>query len=140
MRVSQLAKKLGVAPDTVRYYTRIGFLTPQINNNNGYKDYDSSDCKRLNFILSARHLGFSVKDIKSIFTESDKGQTACSLSREIIEKRLEDTEVQFQQMLALRTRMQSAIKNWQDKPNKAPTSEMVCHLIESFSKPIKEET
>lgn len=140
MRVSQLAKKLGVAPDTVRYYTRIGFLTPQINNNNGYKDYDSSDCKRLNFILSARHLGFSVKDIKSIFTESDKGQTACSLAREIIEKRLEDTEVQFQQMLALRTRMQSAIKNWQDKPNKAPTSEMVCHLIESFSKPIKEET
>ena len=140
MRVSQLAKKLGVAPDTVRYYTRIGFLTPQINNDNGYKDYGSSDRKRLNFILSARHLGFSVKDIKSIFTESDKGQTACSLARAIIEKRLEDTELQFQQMLALRTRMQSAINDWQDKPNKAPTSEMVCHLIESFSKPIKEET
>ena len=96
--------------------------------------------KKLNFILSARHLGFSVKDIKSIFTESDKGQTGCPLVREIIEKRLEDTELQFQQMLALRTRMQSAIKNWQNKANKAPTSEMICHLIENFSKPIKEET
>lgn len=28
MRVNQLAKELGVSADTVRYYTRIGFLAP----------------------------------------------------------------------------------------------------------------
>ena len=140
MRVSQFTKTLGVAPDTVRYYTRIGFLFPQINSDNGYKEYGSFERNRLHFILSARHLGFSVKDIKSILIGSDKGQTSCLLVRELIEKRLEETELQFQQMLKLRTRMRSAIKDWQDKPNKAATSEMICHLIESFSNPIKEET
>ncbi|MBX9755404.1 MAG: MerR family DNA-binding transcriptional regulator [Pseudomonadaceae bacterium] len=28
MRVNELAKKLGVSDDTIRYYTRAGFVTP----------------------------------------------------------------------------------------------------------------
>lgn len=37
MKVIDLAKRLGVTADTVRYYTRIGFLSPHKNPTNGYK-------------------------------------------------------------------------------------------------------
>ncbi|PCJ51139.1 MAG: MerR family transcriptional regulator [Gammaproteobacteria bacterium] len=139
MRVSQLAKSLNVTPDTVRYYTRIGFLSPKKNNENGYKSYDHQDQKRLHFILNARHLGFSVKDIQEILSESDKGVSSCPVVRKLIEKRLEETEQQFQQTLALRTRMQLAIKQWRDKSDMEPTSEMICHLIEDFSQTLIED-
>jgi DNA-binding transcriptional MerR regulator len=138
MKVSQLAKDLRVPPDTVRYYTRIGLISPQTNTGNGYKKYREQDRKRLYFILNARNLGFSIKDIQEILFESDKGHSSCPLVRTIIEKRLIETERQFQQTLTLRNRMQAAIKEWSNKPDLAPTSEMICHLIEEFSNTLVE--
>lgn len=132
MKVSELAKSLMVTADTVRYYTRNAFLSPNKNAHNGYKYYSFKDQKRLSFIISARQLGFTVKDIEKILVEADKGHSACQLARALIEKKLRETERQFQQTLALRNRLTSAIADWQSKPNKAPTSEMICHLIEGF--------
>jgi DNA-binding transcriptional MerR regulator len=131
MKVIELAKTLHTTPDTVRYYTRIGLITPVKNADNGYNAFSSKDQKRLAFILSARQLDFSVEEIKSILAESDKGHTACPLVREIIEHRLAETEKQFQAALLLREKLRNAIDHWQDKPNKAPTGQMICHLIES---------
>jgi len=139
MKVNELAKNLMITADTVRYYTRNGFLSPLKNVDNGYKSYSVKDQKRLSFIVSARHLGFSVNDIAKILSEADQGHSACELVRELIEKKLIETERQFQKTLALRNRLQLAIVDWQDKPNKAPTSDMICHLIEGFSDDLTED-
>lgn len=133
MKVSELVKEMKTTPDTVRYYTRVGLLSPVKSETNGYKHYGVDDQHRLRFILSARKLGFSVNDIDQILTEAAKGKTACPLVRVILEKRLEETEEVFQQTLALRIRMKSAIGEWQTKPNKAPAGHMICHLIEGFN-------
>lgn len=130
MRVSQLAKAMVTTPDTVRYYTRIGLISPIKSPVNGYKTYGVSVQKRLRFILSARLLDFSVEEIKEILTESDKGHTACPLVRKIVEHRLAETEKQFQAALILREKLRNAINDWQTKPDKAPTGHMICHLIE----------
>ncbi|MEM7017253.1 MAG: MerR family transcriptional regulator [Pseudomonadota bacterium] len=132
MQVIELAESLGVTPDTVRYYTRTGLLQPVKNPDNGYKEYSQKDQSRLRFIASARQLGFSVKDITQILGEADKGKSPCALSRELLEKRLKETEQRFQEMVALRQRMQAAVDAWQSKPNKEPNGEMICHLIEEF--------
>jgi len=130
MRVTELAKAMNTTPDTVRYYTRIGLIVPIKSPNNGYKTYGEKVQQRLKFILSARHLDFSVEEIKSILTESDKGNTACPLVREIVEHRLSETEKQFQAALLLRQRLRASIDDWHDKPNKVPTGDMICHLIQ----------
>jgi len=133
LKVKQLAQTLEVSPDTVRYYTRIGFLTPVTSHSNGYKKYRDADIERLRFILGARHLGFSVKDIKKIMAEADKGNSACPLVRELISRRMEETEKRFEDTLALRNKMKAALKQWASKPDKVPTGNMVCHLIEDFT-------
>jgi DNA-binding transcriptional MerR regulator len=132
MQVKQLAQSARVNADTVRYYTRIGLLNPQRSDSNGYQNYGEKDKKRLSFILSARQLGFSLKDIQKIIGESEKGVSPCSLTRELIQLRLEETEQQFAQVLALRNRMRSAVADWHDKPSKTPSGDMICHLIENF--------
>lgn len=130
MKVTELANVLNTTPDTVRYYTRVGLISPIKNPINGYKTYGKSVQQRLKFILSARQLDFSVEEIKEILTESDKGHTACPLVREIVEHRLAETEKQFQAALLLREKLRNAINDWQAKPDKAPTGHMICHLIE----------
>lgn len=131
MKVSELANTFGTTVDTVRYYTRLKMLNP-IKSENGYKYYPPSETSRFKFILSARQLGFSVSDIQSIIDEANKGKAACPLVRTLIKERLAETEKQFQAMLVLRKNMKDALMQWEIKEDIAPTSTMVCHLIDSL--------
>lgn len=131
MKVSELATAFGTTADTVRYYTRLKLLNPT-KSPNGYKYYPPKEVSRLKFILSARQLGFSVSDIREIIDEAEHGKAACPLVRSLIKERLAETEKQFQAMLVLRKNMMAALEQWESKEDKAPTSTMVCHLIESF--------
>ncbi len=133
MRVKQVAQTIGVSPDAVRYYTRIGYLTPRKNHINGYKEYRNKDVQRMRFISDARQLGFSVDDIGQIIGEANKGRTPCPIVRDIIFHRLKETEKRFEETVALRKRMKAAVTEWERKPNKVPTGNMVCHLIEDFT-------
>lgn len=132
MKVSELAKSLNTTAETVRHYTRIGFLNPSVNKFNGYKHYSPKEEHRLSFILSARQLGFSVKDIGLILNKSDNGKTPCPVVREIIALRIHESNLLFEKTLALKTKMESAMKRWNSEPDQAPTGSMICHLIESF--------
>ncbi len=133
MRVGELAKRLSVTPDTVRFYTREGLLSPEKSVENGYKQYGKVEVERLKFILSARQLGFSVKDVEQILHQADHGDSACPLVRDLIQQRLEKTELQYQRSRALREKMRIAIEQWQLLPDKGPSKEMICHLIASFN-------
>ncbi|MCG8314374.1 MAG: MerR family DNA-binding protein [Pseudomonadales bacterium] len=140
MKVNQLAQKLAITPDTVRFYTRVGLLVPSRDPTNGYKLYNAKDLKRLRFILSARQLGFTVDDIFQILSVTDKGNSACPLVRRLIDQRLHETEQRFKDTVLLRDRMLSAIGTWEEKPDAEPTGEMICHLIEDFSGQPNEES
>ncbi|WP_213995623.1 MerR family transcriptional regulator [Arsukibacterium sp.] len=132
MRVRQLAEKLGVSADTVRYYTRIGLLAPTKSTANGYKFYNIREQSCLRFILSARDLGFSVEDITQIIAKADDGQSACPTVRRLIDKRLHETQQRYLDMLRLRKRMLAAVDSWDSKEDKAPTGNQICYLIEEF--------
>lgn len=133
MRVNELAKELGITGDTVRFYTRIGFLKPVKAPANGYKVYGKEDMRLLRFILSARKLGFSVDDISQILDTANRGRSPCPLARELIQRRMEENEKSFQDSARLRQRMLAAIRDWDQKLDQVPTGEMICHLIEDFS-------
>lgn len=132
MRVAELARQLGVTADTVRFYTRNGFLKPVKNAQNGYRDYGDSDYRRLRFILSARQLGFTVDDIGQLLNEADAGKAPCPIARRLIEQRLEDVERRFEDTAVLLERMRGAAREWRRQPDRPPTGKTICHLIEHF--------
>lgn len=132
MQVNQLAKDIGVTANTVRFYTRIGYLNPSRNPANGYKEYGANERRLLRFILSARQLGFSVEDIGLILDTAEQGHSPCPQVRELIRQRLTETENRFQDSARLRKRMMSAIEIWSTKQDRAPTGDMICHLIEEL--------
>ncbi len=132
MRVKQIADALEISADSVRYYTRIGFLVPS-KSHNGYKYYRPADVTRLRFILSTRSLGFSINDIKEILFTSSQTNAPCPTVRRLIEQRLKETEQRYQDMHELRLRMRKAISEWENTPDQHPTADTICHLIEGFT-------
>ena len=138
MYVKQLAKIMGVTQDTVRHYTRIKLLKPIRSQNNGYQVYTKDDQQRLKFIISARQLGFSIKDIQQIVAQSEQGNCPCPMTRQLITKRLEETERLFQETLKLRKRMQAAVKQWENSSDGAVSAD-ICSLIETFVDPLNEQ-
>lgn len=131
MQVKELAKALGITSETVRYYTRLGYLKPNTSLENGYRNFRETDLQRLKFIQSARLLGFSVADIGQILSTADLGESPCALTRTLIEHRLVESEQKIQAMLALRDKMRAAVENWSVQPDREPDGRSICHLIEA---------
>ena len=71
MIASELAKTAGVNASVIRYYSRIGLLSPVRNPENGYRDFTPDDVDRVRFIKKAKWLGFTLKDVQIILDHSD---------------------------------------------------------------------
>lgn len=131
MNVSEVARKVGVTPHTVRYYARMGLLKPQRDPRSGYKKFTESDITRLQFILRSRSLGFTLSEIGEIFLRSARRETPCPMVRDIIRRRIEETSGQLDAVLALRERMKRALALWETMPDQVPDGHAICALIEA---------
>jgi len=64
-QTSQFAKKAMVTVRTLRYYDRVGLLSPSLHTEAGYRLYTDADFFRLQQILALKFLGFSLEEIKA---------------------------------------------------------------------------
>ncbi len=64
--IGALAKRAGVAIDTVRYYERSGLLSPKARLASGYRRYGMVELSRLRFIRRAQALGFTLKEVREL--------------------------------------------------------------------------
>jgi len=66
MTRGQIANKLNVNPETIRYYEKVGLITPMILENS-YRYYNEELFEKLELIISFKTLGFTLKEIKLFF-------------------------------------------------------------------------
>ncbi len=131
MKVNELAKRAGVTPHSVRYYTRIGLLRPGREVRSGYRSYGEADLRRLLFIRRAQSLGFGLMEIAEILRHSERKRSPCPLVREIIERRIRENDEDLDELIALRNRMRAALAKWRRMPDSVPRGGEICRLIES---------
>ena len=74
MSISELAKAFGVRPSTLRFYERVGLLSPA-GRISGKRRYDEAAERRLAFILSGRESGFTLSEIKELISASLNGSS-----------------------------------------------------------------
>ncbi len=130
MRVIELARSAGVTADAVRYYARVGLLSPKRNAINGYREFSAADVKRLWFIKRAQSLGFSLVEIETIIRQARQHKSPCPMARDIIQKRLEQSGEELEQLILLRDRMKEAARRWKRLPDRVPHGDEICRLIE----------
>ena len=130
LHVAELAQMAGVTPATVRYYSRIGLLSPQRDAENGYRCFSLADRHRVSFIRRAQSLGLTIGDIKTIFQSIDQGDVPCHQVRELVERRLKSVKKQLEELKATRARITHALSTWEDMRDETPAHGELCPLID----------
>lgn len=61
MKIAEVSKKFDISADTLRYYEKVGLLPPVNRFENGIRDFDETDLRRVDFIKSMRSAGLSIE-------------------------------------------------------------------------------
>ena len=131
LTVAQVARAVGVSAHVVRFYVREGLLRPARVAANSYRLFTPLDIKRVRFVRVAQGLGFSLAEIRDILRKSGSGRAPCPLVRDIITRRLAENRERLEYVRALQERMQHASALWDGMPDRVPSGEHICALIEA---------
>lgn len=66
MRIGELARRVQVSTDTVRFYERSGWLPRAARQDNDYRDYGEPDVEHLRLLLELRRLDVPLEDAARI--------------------------------------------------------------------------
>src|SRR5579863_5252813 len=64
--ISEVAQQAGLQASAIRYYEKIGLL-PHVQRASGQRRYDATVLYRLAVIQRARHVGFTLDEIRVLF-------------------------------------------------------------------------
>ena len=66
MRIGELAGRVGISTDTVRFYERSGWLPRATRRDNSYRDYGEPDVEHLRLLIELRRLDVPLDDAAKI--------------------------------------------------------------------------
>ena len=103
MTIGELAKKADVNVQTIRYYEREGLLADAHRwPDSGYRDFDDEALLRLQFIRSAKELGFTLREIKELLDMRILPGESCAEVRQMISSKLTDLDRRLIELRRLR--------------------------------------
>ncbi len=68
--IGKLAKELNISVETIRFYERQSLIEQPFKPESGYRMYGDALANQLKFILKAKALGFTLKEIESLMSLS----------------------------------------------------------------------
>jgi MerR family transcriptional regulator, mercuric resistance operon regulatory protein len=83
LAIGEVSRTSGCKIETIRYYERIGLLSPPPRTAGRHRLYSQDHVKRLVFIRRGRNLGFSLDEIRSLLGLTGEGAPSCERVREI---------------------------------------------------------
>ncbi len=97
MRIGELAKRSHLPVDTLRFYEKEGLIAEPPRNPAGYRDYPATTLQYLDFIRSAKAVGFSLQECRNllaIFVRRDAH--TCAEVKRLSEDKLQQLEDKMQ--------------------------------------------
>ena len=108
MQIGELAKRCSVSIDTVRYYEKQGLLRPEGRTPAGYRYYAGESVKCLQFILKAKALGFTLREIQDLLEiRVSPEDYECASVKQMADDKLAKIEQKITELLQI----QAALKD-----------------------------
>jgi len=109
LTIGRLATAAGVNLETVRYYERIGLMSPPDRTPGGHRSYQPEHRARLAFIRRARELGFSLDDIRELLALAEPGRQSCAEVKAIASEHLHDVQAKIADLTRLAAALDEAV-------------------------------
>ncbi|MDD1783845.1 Zn(2+)-responsive transcriptional regulator [Enterovibrio sp. ZSDZ35] len=111
LQIGQLAKLAGVSGDTLRFYEKVGLITPSSRSESGYRLYQEDAISRVHFILKAKRIGLTLEDIQEMLEiRLEASLHSCAEVKGITQKKLDEIDQKITEL----TEIRNALKKLND--------------------------
>lgn len=129
LTIGEVSKRTGIGVEAIRYYEKEGLLQKPARTASGYRQYSQEVIKKLSFIVRAKDLGFTLREISELLEMRPYPKTKCADVKIRAEQKLEDIEGRIKTL----QRMKRALKQLTLAcDGKGATSE--CPILECLEK------
>lgn len=112
LRSGQLAYLVGLSPDSLRHYERVGVLPRPQRTSAGYRLYPPGALERVRMIRRALCVGFTLAELARIFRVRERGGVPCRDVCALGETKLADVERRLRELTALRAQLRTILRDW----------------------------
>lgn len=84
MQIAEVSQKYGLTKDTLRYYEKEGLIGPIKKEENGIRNYEENDLKRIEFVKCMRGAGVEITFLKRYMQLYDEGDNTVEERRNIL--------------------------------------------------------
>lgn len=128
MLIGELAKKADVSVDTIRFYEREKLIKPVFVRDSGYREFDKNSVETICFIVRAKDLGFSLKEIHGLLKLKNNPDTKCSEVKTLAEKKLASVTAKINVLKAMKKDLSRLLNECTD----AAASLNSCPIVDSL--------
>lgn len=86
LTIGETAERTGLTPDTLRYYERIGLISPVVRSTAGYRVYGEQELNWLETLLKLRGTGMPMRDMLTFVRLVKEGRQTAGERRALLEE------------------------------------------------------
>lgn len=108
----ELASRLGIGIETLRYYERIKLIPPPRRAANGYREYSAEDERFIDHILAAKRYGFTLREIRTLFSQRHSKDFSRAQVKAFMEDKVREMERRIKGMRELKKELERLIQTF----------------------------
>jgi DNA-binding transcriptional MerR regulator len=133
LQIGQVAKKTGLTVDAIRFYEKSGLLPCPARTEGGYRLYREREVADLEFIQRAQQLGFSLNEIRELFSIQRHPNEACAHVRDLIDAKLEVVRAKIADLQTLESDLEGALRQCRTALGKPSKQRDCCPVLKEIS-------
>ncbi len=98
MKIGEIAARSGVSPSIIRHYEHMGILPPPVRDQYGYRQYGEAELARVAFVTSARKLGCSFPEIKTLIDMQERHHVPSAKLLELLSRKLAEVDNEMERL------------------------------------------
>ncbi|AFZ44709.1 transcriptional regulator, MerR family [Halothece sp. PCC 7418] len=111
LKISEVSHQLGVNPQTLYFYERIGLIPSPQRTKSGFRLYNEEDIERLSFILRVKSLGLTLEEIKEILALKEGESLTCQAVYERLQQKITEIDRKINRYSQLRAELVPLLKH-----------------------------
>ncbi|TQV89144.1 Zn(2+)-responsive transcriptional regulator [Aliikangiella coralliicola] len=131
-KIGELAKIAGITVESLRFYESEGLVAAAQRTSSGYRLYSETEAQRLYFVVHAKKVGFSLKEIKRLLNlQINKDQHTCEEVKHYTGEKIAEIQTKIQDL----QKIQQALKSLHDVCCGGQESAKNCSILHTLEDP-----
>src|SRR5258708_1614215 len=135
LHIGQVSKRTGLSIDAIRFYEKAGLLPRPARTGAGYRLYRQHEVADLEFIQKAQQLGFSLKEIRELFSIQRHPHEVCVHVRDLIAQKLAVVRNKIEELQALEAGLTNALKQCRRALRQPAKHQDTCPVLQEIGTP-----